>query len=214
MQRAYPKIPRAARCGTCENCLNPQRKKACIVVRAQQEQGLSPSISPTAPPAAAAAPSSDRLAEALARILGPAGGLAAPAHAAELVTLMCGARLMDHRIALLAVLKRSGHAAHAAAVHANVLEVLQGWLAEFASDRRSGMISKTLDALGTLPVTLVALRNLLPPPSGLVLTKAVGSLRKSADAGIAAQARALVAQWKEAVEGAPGCVPAGGASGR
>lgn len=41
--------------------------------------------------------------------------------------------------------------------------------------------------------------NLPPPPSGLVLTKAVG---------IAAQERALVAQWKEAVEGAPGCVPA------
>lgn len=212
----FPKIKASERCGQCENCLNPQRKKACIEARRRQEERMakekagargssgggstaaakSPPQQPAAVAAAAAA-AADPWGRELQRVLGPSGGVIRPEHALPLVKLLQSARTLNQRVALLAVLGRSTPDVLAAAVRHRALLALQAWLTDFVAAGKPGPASKLLGCLAKLPVTLESLQ------APCELGRMVGKLRKdeSMDAAVRNQAKALVAQWKRVVEG-------------
>ncbi|KFM23086.1 hypothetical protein F751_0835 [Auxenochlorella protothecoides] len=174
----FPRIPRAARCGECENCLNPQRKKACSAARARlaaatQEGGGGGFIT------------------SLQTILAGSGGVVAERHATALTTLLSRAASLAHRSALLTVLQLSSDEVLAAVVRGGGVGPLERWLAEAVAGVKPRVVAKLLAALARMPVSLTVLR------AG-ELGKSVGRLRKHPgfDAGVQAQAKALVASWK------------------
>jgi len=210
---------RSERCGSCENCLNPQRKKACIVARQRLEQqmmqsapsagaaGTKASMAPAA--AAAAAAADDPLTRSLTAILSGSGGVAQERHVPALLQLVKRARNRPHRTALLAVLQLSAPAVLHAAVEGGVLLDLQMWLGEFVAEGKQAMVQRMLGCLDKLPVTLASLQ----PPCEL--GRAVGRLRKHEAFGSAViePAKRLVARWKSMVDQAAR-TGAAGSSGR
>lgn len=215
----FPKIPRSERCGKCENCLNPQRKKACSVARARMEAqlkaqaaggsaGEAPAARPRStaarakPPAPAtavtAAAEEDPFARSLTGILSSGGGVAQERHVPLLLQLVKRARSKPHRIALLTVLQLSGGEVLRAAVADGLLLELQTWLSEFVAEGKQAMVQKALACLDKLPVTLASLQ----PPCEL--GKLVGRLRKHEGFGSAViePAKRLVARWKAMVDAA------------
>lgn len=215
----FPKIPRSERCGTCENCLNPQRKKACLVARARMEErmrqsggaggsavapgtrarGAAASAKPPSPVAAVAASADeDPFARSLTGILSSNGGVAQERHVPLLLQLVKRARSKPHRIALLTVLQLSGGEVLRAAVADGLLLQLQTWLSEFVAEGKQAMVQKALACLDKLPVTLASLQ----PPCEL--GKIVGRLRKHESFGSAViePAKRLVARWKAMVDAA------------
>lgn len=219
-KQLFPKTRASERCGKCENCLNPQRKKACMEVRRRQEEMLKQqqlggaaaqlqrggstassaapkAAAPAAKPAAAgsAAPS-DPFTQKVQAMLAPNGGVRDTKHVTTLLQLLQSAKGMPQRITLLAVLQRSAPEVLSAAVRGRALLSLQTWLTEFVAAQKSGPAGKVLNCLAKLPITTAALK----PPCEL--GKVVGKLRKdeSLDAATKEQAKALVAKWKQIVE--------------
>uniref|UniRef100_A0A1D1ZY36 Serine/threonine-protein phosphatase 1 regulatory subunit 10 n=1 Tax=Auxenochlorella protothecoides TaxID=3075 RepID=A0A1D1ZY36_AUXPR len=200
----FPRIPRAARCGECENCLNPQRKKACSAARARlaaatQEGGGGGVTTAPAPSAAPAPPPPDQFITSLQTILAGSGGVVAERHATALTTLLSRAASLAHRSALLTVLQLSSDEVLAAVVRGGGVGPLERWLAEAVAGVKPRVVAKLLAALARMPVSLTVLR------AG-ELGKSVGRLRKHPgfDAGVQAQAKALVASWKMMVDAAGG----------
>lgn len=219
---------RSERCGTCENCLNPQRKKACLVARARMEERMrqsggaggsavapgarasGASAKPPSPVAAVAASADeDPFARSLTGILSSNGGVAQERHVPLLLQLVKRARSKPHRIALLTVLQLSGGEVLRAAVADGLLLQLQTWLSEFVAEGKQAMVQKALACLDKLPVTLASLQ----PPCEL--GKIVGRLRKHESFGSAViePAKRLVARWKAMVDAAVKS-GAGGSSSR
>ena len=190
----------------CENCLNPQRKKACIVARQRMEQrlnahgGAAVSAVPTGAwrAAATAAPptADDPFTRALTGILSSSGGVLQERHVPLLLRLVRRAASKAHRAALLVVLQLSAGEVLRGAVAGGLLLELQGWLGEYVAEGRQALVQKVLACLDKMPVTLAALQ----PPCEL--GKVVGRLRKHEAFGSAVvePAKRLVARWKEVVE--------------
>ncbi|KAL4423706.1 hypothetical protein ABPG75_001007 [Micractinium tetrahymenae] len=216
----FPKIPRSERCGTCDNCLNPQRKKACLVARARMEarmkqgatagdgssggptarpRGTSAPAKPPAPATAVAASADeDPFARSLTGILASNGGVAQERHVPLLLQLVKRARTKPHRIALLTVLQLSSGDVLRSAVAGGLLLELQTWLSEFVAEGKQAMVQKALACLDKLPVTLASLQ------APCELGKIVGRLRKHESFGSAViePAKRLVARWKAMVDAA------------
>lgn len=209
----FPKIPRSERCGSCENCLNPQRKKACIVARQRMEHRLKsqqgtlarsgttkkPTViaaSAMSIPAKGPVPTVDPFTRCLTGILSSSGGVMQDHHLALLLQLVKRAKTKPHRTALLVVLQLSSPNILRQAVAAKLLLELQLWLSEFIAEGRQALVQKTLACLHKLPVTLAALQ----PPCEL--GKIVGRLRKHESFGspVIEPAKRLVVRWKAMVE--------------
>ncbi len=220
----FPKVRASEKCGKCDNCLNPQRKQACVEVRrrqmeqlgqqhqqkgagigagatastAQQSVRAGGSSKPAAPAAAVAdaAAASDPFQRELKRMLAPSGAVVHIKHVPALVQLMQSARSMGHRYSLLAVLQLSQPDVLRAAVQHRALLPLQTWLSDCVAGQKPKAVAKVLACLDKLPVSTAALQ----PPCEL--GKIVGRLRKdeSLDAATREQAKQLVAKWKRIVE--------------
>lgn len=201
-RETFPRIPRSERCGECENCLNPQRKKACIKARArlaalQQQQPQGGGADGTTAPAAPAATTVDPFIGTLQNILAGSGGVTAERHAPSLLKLLQTASTLAHRSALLTVLQLSTPAVLQAVVKGGGAACLEKWLAEGVAAVRPRLVGKLLAALAKMPITLSTLR------AG-ELGKMVGRLRKNAafDDSVHEQAKSLVAAWKHMVDAA------------
>lgn len=205
----FPKIPRSQRCGSCENCLNPQRKKACLVARQRMEQQLGgQQVAPIARQASTsskagvaattplASTAEDPFSRSLTGILSGSGGVVQERHVALLMQLVKRAKTKPHRTTLLVVLQLSSQEVLRQAVASKLLLDVQLWLSEFVAEGRQALVQKTLACLDKLPVTLAALQ----PPCEL--GKIVGRLRKHESFGspVIEPAKRLVARWKAMVE--------------
>jgi hypothetical protein len=192
------------KCGRCPNCLNPQRKQACLEKRQEQltgsqAQGLDPIKPKTTKPAAAA---DDPFVRTLRAILAAQGGVAQAKHAPVLLNLIKRAHKPGHRSALLSVLQRSSPEVQRLAVQNKALLELQGWLAASTAERKVKPVLRMLACLTELPVTIAALQH------PCELGKLVGKLRKAEGLEEAhAPAKALVARWKALVDSLSGAAP-------
>eukprot|EP00887_Chlorella_sp_A99_P006064 scaffold22.g6064.t1 len=210
--QTFRKIRPEERCGACINCLNPQRKKACIVARERlerEQQGANGDggSKKAAAPAAAAAPApttnasgggggEDTFVRALRPILAANGGVAQARHAPMLLDLLRRAGGVVHRNTLLTVLGQSGAEVLGAAARGGALRVLEAWLSDFIADAKPKLVAKVLSTLEGVPVT----RAELEPPCRI--GKVVGKLRKNEafEPGVRAAAGRLVAKWVAQVE--------------
>ena len=214
------------RCGRCMNCLNPQRKQACSVARERQRREVqrqdsgsssggvhaasasAAAAAPTPPSAAAAPPppqpTEDPTVLALKAILSNDGAVAQARHIPRLLGLLRQATALQHRTALLTVLKVTPRPLLAEAVAQGAVPVLSAWLQQWVEDGKAKMVAKTLDCLAGMPVTLAALQS-------CDVGKIVGKLRKNDgfEAPLHKQAAGLVAAWKRLVaqEGGGGAAP-------
>lgn len=202
---SFPRISRSERCGECVNCLNPQRKKACLKARSRlaalqggeaagQADGEVASAG-VAAPVAPAAPQPDPFVGTLQTILSGSGGVTSERHAPSLLRLLQTASTLAHRSALLTVLQLSVPAVLQAVVRGGGASHLEKWLAEAVAGVRQRLVSKLLAVLARMPITLSTLRS-------TELGKVVGRLRKNAafEPAVHESAKSLVAAWKLMVD--------------
>lgn len=198
-KQTLPSIPRAARCGHCDSCLNPQWKKACLTVR---EQLLSQQNSLDALPKANSASagngtgaSADVLAKQLASQLKPLllqnGGVAA-GNVPRFVEVMRAQTRRNARSMCIVIIERFDVDARHALQHGEGLDVLHDWVKDARGEAQDDLLLTLLQLFDTFAIDY---ETLLRVPFG----KTVGQLKKHANERIKAKSAALVAKWKSLV---------------
>ncbi len=205
-KQTLPSIPKAARCGHCDTCLNPQWKKACLTVREQllnQQQGLGDE----GPPRIAAKNPArngggdveeyyNTLREALKPLLLPNGGVV-PSSASQLVTLMDGVARLKARAMFVIVIDQSSDDVRLVLQRGRGLELLHQWVEDAREVGKLDMLRNLLDVLDKFAIDVDALRR-------VPLGKTVARLKKHENDEISRKATALVAKWKAVVPGGDG----------
>lgn len=212
-KQTLPSIPKAARCGHCDTCLNPQWKKACLTVRKQlmDQQGVAGDDE--GPPPVAKAPARNGVAtkaasdaeeyystlrDELKPLLLQDGG-AVPSSAQQLVALMDGVARLRARAMFVLVIDKSSDDVRLMLQRGRGLELLHQWVEDAREAGKVDMLASLLDVLAKFAIDLDALRR-------VPLGKTIAKLKKHQDDSIKQKATALVAKWKAAVPDAAGGV--------
>lgn len=187
----FPPIKPCERCNKCENCLNPQRKQACVVARQRQIDQLEAEHKESKE----AKSPDDPFINALRRLLSNEGRVPM-SKVGELMYHIERAENHSHKYALLNVIMRSKPEVAAALMKESCLPVLESWLSTFLDKTKLKAISRTLDVLNMLPITVSALRT-------CSIAKLVSNIRNCVDVGegIKVQARKLRKKWMDIVQG-------------
>lgn len=194
-KQTLPSIPRAARCGHCDSCKNPQWKKACLTVREQLMQQNSVDALPTKATPAAASNGSDDLASKLAAHLKPlllANGGVAAVDVPRFVEVMRAQARRSARSMCIVIIERFDDAARLAMQRGEGLAVLHDWVKDAQSEAQDDLLLTLLQLFDTFAMDYDTLRRV---PFG----RTIGQLKKHANERVKAKSTALVAKWKALV---------------
>jgi hypothetical protein len=203
----FKPVRKHQRCGTCQTCLNPRMKKACLTVRAKQEQELGKGGRGGQPHhqqqqrggaascgGGGALSAQEQAVERLQPLLDRWGKLE-PLKVPEFVQQLSGVTPRMYTI-YLAIITGSSTDVLRSLAHSDALGTLKSWLVAAQQKQKFDRMLAIIHALECIPVDREALQR-------SQIGRALTEIRKSCkeDARVPTAAGQLIAKWKEAVLG-------------
>jgi hypothetical protein len=195
----FKPVRKNQRCGKCQTCMNPRMKKACLTVRAKQEEELrrrghlpASQQQQQRQPAGTAAPAADDEVQRLQALLDRYGKLES-SRVSDFVRQLSETKPRMYKV-YLTIITVSGIEALKRLAHSEALSILRDWLIAAQEKQKFQRILDIVDALAFIPVDREALQR-----SGI--GKTLTEIRKKCkdEQQVQTKASQLIAKWKEAV---------------
>lgn len=196
----FKPVRKHQRCGQCQTCLNPRMKKACLTVRAKQEQelrrhgGQQEGAGEPRQQRDSAASAQQYAVQKLQPLLDRWGKLE-PGRVADFVRQLSEITPRMYQVYLTIITVSSSDVLRALA-HSEALPILRGWLAAAQQKQKYDRILSIIKALEFIPVDRESLQR-------SQIGRALNEIKKACkdEQRVQTAAAQLVAKWKEAVLG-------------